>query len=279
MKLFNTRKEINNYLISLRNEGQKIGFVPTMGALHNGHISLVKQSVAQNHTTVVSIFVNPTQFNNKHDLEKYPRNLEADIELLSNSGCEVIFAPNENEMYPEPDTRIFDFGILDKVMEGKHRPGHFNGVGQIVSKLFEAVPAHSAYFGLKDFQQLAVINQLVHQLSIPITIVPCAIVREANGLAMSSRNELLTSQQRNEAQIIYQTLLEIKNRWGTLQIDELEQLAMDKINSNAIFKVEYFEIVNNKTLEKASLNNKPSQITACTAVFARNVRLIDNIQF
>jgi pantoate--beta-alanine ligase len=279
MKLFNTRKEINNYLISLRNEGQKIGFVPTMGALHNGHISLVKQSVAQNHTTVVSIFVNPTQFNNKQDLEKYPRNLEADIELLSNSGCEVIFAPNENEMYPEPDTRIFDFGILDKVMEGKHRPGHFNGVGQIVSKLFEAVPAHSAYFGLKDFQQLAVINQLVHQLSIPITIVPCAIVREANGLAMSSRNELLTSQQRNEAQIIYQTLLEIKNRWGTLQIDELEQLAMDKINSNAIFKVEYFEIVNNKTLEKASLNNKPSQITACTAVFARNVRLIDNIQF
>ncbi len=279
MRLFNTRKEINKYIVSLRNEGKRIGFVPTMGALHNGHISLVKQSAAQNDVTVVSIFVNPTQFNNKQDLEKYPRTLETDINLLSQSGCELVFAPNESEMYPEPDTRLFDFGMLDKVLEGKHRPGHFNGVGQIVSKLFEAVPAHSAYFGLKDFQQLAVINELVRQLSIPIDIVPCAIVRETNGLAMSSRNELLSKQQRAEAQIIYQTLTEIKKHWGQMSIEELEQKAIEKINSNSLFKVEYFEIVNNKTLQKANSTSNPNEITACTAVFAQNVRLIDNIQF
>ncbi len=277
MKIIHTLSEMNAEILKHKPHKQ-IGFVPTMGALHRGHISLLEASQAQNQLTVVSIFVNPTQFNNSSDLQKYPRTPEKDLEMLRKSGCDIVFMPNENEMYPQPDNRIFDLQNLDKVMEGKHRPGHFNGVAQIVTKLFEAVPAHSAYFGLKDFQQLAVIKQLVEMLKIPIQIVACPIIRENNGLAMSSRNELLTFEQRAQAGIIFQTLTQIKQFWGKKTISQLEDWAIQTINANKLFNVEYFEIVNSRTLEKADFEQIDDGITACTAVFASQVRLIDNVQ-
>ncbi len=278
MKIIKTIKEIQKLIISLQKEGKKIGFVPTMGALHNGHLSLVKQSVTKNDFTVVSVFVNPTQFNNKKDLEKYPRNFKRDFDLLAQNACDVVFAPCENEMYPEEDKREFDFGNIDKVMEGKHRPGHFNGVGQIVSKLFEAVPANSAYFGLKDFQQLAVIKELVQQLEIDINIVPCAIIREENGLAMSSRNELLTKVQRLEAGIIFETLKEIKKLYTKKTVEEIEDWAIAKINTNKNFKIEYLEVVDSKNLSSVYNWQNKNGISVCVALFAGSVRLIDNIQ-
>lgn len=278
MKIIKTIKEIHQLIISLQKEGKKIGFVPTMGALHEGHLSLVKSSVAENELTVVSVFVNPTQFNNKKDLEKYPRNFEQDFSLLSQNACDIVFAPSDNEMYPEKDKRIFDFGNLDKVMEGKHRPGHFNGVGQIVSKLFEAVPANSAYFGLKDFQQLAVIQEMVRQLKIDIKIVPCPIIREENGLAMSSRNELLTKEQRDEASFIFETLSEIKKLSATKSVEEIEAWGLAKIKEYKNFNLEYLEIVDNKTLNTVTNWQTGNGISACVAIFAGEVRLIDNIQ-
>ena len=278
MKIIKTIKEIQNLIISLQEEGKTIGFVPTMGALHKGHLSLVKQSAEENDMTVVSVFVNPTQFNNKKDLEKYPRNFEQDFALLSQNKCDIVFAPSDDEMYPEKDERIFDFGNIDKVMEGEHRPGHFNGVGQIVSKLFDAVPANSAYFGLKDFQQLAVIQELVRQLKIDINIVPCAIIREKNGLAMSSRNELLTKEQRNEAGIIFETLSSIKKLYTTKSVKEVEEWAIAKINTNKNFKIEYLEVVDNKTLNKVDNWQNKNGTSVCIALFTGEIRLIDNIQ-
>jgi len=278
MQIIHTTHEIRDIVLRLRNEGKTIGFVPTMGALHLGHISLVKQSSSENNITIVSIFVNPTQFNNIEDLEKYPRNLEADFALLEKNACDYVFVPEVSEMYPEKDNRIFDFGNIDKVMEGKHRPGHFNGVGQIVSKLFEAVPAHSAYFGLKDFQQLAIINELVRQLEIDIQVVACPIVREENGLAMSSRNERLTKEQRDEAGIIFATLSEIKKRSKFENIKNVRDWAINEINSNPSFQVEYIEIVDNKNLMSIDTWENENGISVCIALFADQVRLIDNIQ-
>lgn len=276
MQIIKTRKEIKLTVLSLKKAGKSIGFVPTMGALHKGHISLVENSVKENNITIVSIFVNPNQFNNKEDLEKYPRNLEKDFQLLRENNVDYVFTPDVNEMYPKKDTRVFDFGNIDKVMEGEHRPGHFNGVAQVVSKLFESISAHSAYFGLKDFQQLAVINELVRQLKIDINIVACPIVREANGLAMSSRNERLTKVQREEAGIIFETLTEIKKLLLSNSVKQIKEKAMAKINGNPLFEVEYLEIVDNKTLESISVWQ--DGISACIAVFAGNIRLIDNIQ-
>ena len=196
MKLINTIIELKSELDAFRNEGKSIGFVPTMGALHAGHASLVERSVKENDVTVVSVFVNPTQFNDKNDLKNYPRTLAADCELLEGLGTTVVFAPAVEEMYPEEDTRRFSFAPLDTVMEGACRPGHFNGVAQIVSKLFYAVEPERAYFGEKDFQQLAIIREMVRQLALPVQIVGCSIVREEDGLAMSSRNTLLTEEER-----------------------------------------------------------------------------------
>lgn len=208
MKIVSSIKDLKNFLALEREKGKKIGLVPTMGALHAGHISLVKRCVAENDICVVSDFVNPTQFNDKHDLETYPRTLEADCALLEPVGCDYVFAPSVAEMYPEPDTRVFDLGPVAAVMEGPRRPGHFNGVAQVVSKLFYIVEPDNAYFGEKDFQQIAVIREMVRQLNLPVHIVDCPIQREADGLALSSRNTRLTPEQRQKAPVIARTLKE-----------------------------------------------------------------------
>ncbi|WP_372948023.1 pantoate--beta-alanine ligase [Mariniphaga sp.] len=276
MVLVKTIKELKKQLNALREKGS-VGFVPTMGALHSGHISLVNQAVHENQVVVVSIFVNPNQFNDASDLKRYPRNLEADLKLLEPTGCDLVFAPEAEEIYPEPDTRIFDFGPLEQVMEGKHRPGHFNGVAQVVSRLFEIVKPDKAYLGLKDFQQLAIINQLVRMLKLPVEIVPCNIIREKNGLAMSSRNELLTADERGNAALIFKTLLRAKNLAGTISVRELKNEVIETINKNPFLNVEYFEIVDFENLQPVKSWSEKGKKIGCIAVFCGKVRLIDNI--
>lgn len=278
MLIISKNNLLKKEIFTLKNKGEKIGFVPTMGALHKGHVSLIKKSVAENGVTVCSIFVNPTQFNNKADLLKYPRPLDRDLNILKNAGCNIVFVPQENEIYPEPDTRIFDFGNLDKVMEGKFRPGHFNGVAQVVSRLFEIVEPHKAYFGEKDFQQLAIIKTLTNKLNLPVEIVPCPIVREKDGLAMSSRNQLLTPAHRISSTIISKTLFEsLKKR--KLPVEELKTWVLDTINAEPNLKVEYFEIVDFETLKPLKNWSDSGKPIGCIAVFAGHVRLIDNIRF
>ncbi len=254
-----------------------VGFVPTMGALHRGHLSLVERAVRENKVVVVSIFVNPTQFNDPKDLERYPRTLENDLRLLKPSGCRLVFAPNAKEVYPEPDLRKFNFGKLETVMEGKHRPGHFNGVAQVVSKLFDMVKPHKSYFGLKDFQQLAIIKSMVKQLQLPVEIVPCAIIREKSGLAMSSRNELLSIEERENAALISRTLFRAKELMGQKSVQELGKWVVNAINQNPYLDVEYFEIVDDEQLQTINSWDEKNTKVACIAVFCGKVRLIDNI--
>lgn len=279
MKVISTKKELTRALETYRNEQKTVGFVPTMGALHQGHATLVRQCVAENDVCVVSVFVNPTQFNNKEDLRLYPRTMEADCALLESLGVEMVFSPSDAEMYPEEDTRQFDFGMLDKVMEGTFRPGHFNGVAQIVSKLFEAIKPDKAYFGEKDFQQLAIIQEMVRQLHIPVKIVPVGIVREANGLAMSSRNARLSELQRQEATNIYRVLKESRACVGTKSVAECLNFVIDHINKIDSLDVEYFEIVDGKSLQAISQWTDSEDIVGCVAVFCGEVRLIDNIRY
>ncbi|NDV77685.1 pantoate--beta-alanine ligase [Dysgonomonas sp. 511] len=280
MKLVKTIKELEEQLSELRLQGKSIGFVPTMGALHRGHLSLAEKCIAENDICVVSIFVNPTQFNNKEDLEKYPRTLERDSEYLAQAGVDIIFAPSVTEIYPEPDTRQFDFGQLDKVMEGKHRPGHFNGVAQVVSRLFDIVKPDKAYFGEKDFQQLAIVRAMVKQLDMPVQIVPMPIIREASGLAMSSRNERLTGEQRAVAANIYKTLLESREAMYLNQtIEDTIKEVTDTINSFDGLEVEYFEIVDGETLQTLPEWDDSDYVVGCIAVFCGDVRLIDNIVY
>ena len=276
MILVETKTELQKKLFEF-NAGGKIGFVPTMGALHAGHLSLVEKAISDNSVVVVSIFVNPTQFNDPNDLKRYPRNLDADLKLLESTGCNLVFAPEPKEIYPEPDTRKFNFGKLETVMEGKHRPGHFNGVAQVVSKLFEIIKPDNAYFGLKDFQQLAIIKNMAEQLKLPVNIVPCPIVREGNGLAMSSRNELLTKEERENASLIYKTLKEAKKQYRRKSVKELADWIRQNINNNPFLTVEYVEIVNDKTLQPVETWNEECAEIACVAVFCGKVRLIDNI--
>ena len=277
MKLFTTRNELREALDTYRNQAKSIGFVPTMGALHQGHLSLVSQAGKENEVVVVSIFVNPTQFNDPSDLERYPRTLEEDMNKLATVGDPMIFAPSVEEMYPEPDTRKFDFGNLETIMEGKFRPGHFNGVGQIVSKLFDVVMPHRAYFGLKDFQQLAIIREMVRQLQYDIEIVPCEIVREADGLAMSSRNQLLTPEHRAVASLISKTLFEAKKLVGEKSVEELSEWVQATINNSPMLEVEYFEIVDDNYLQPVKSWDEPTVKVGCIAVHAGKVRLIDNV--
>lgn len=280
MVLVKTIKELQEYLMELRNNGS-VGFVPTMGALHSGHLSLVNQAVRENPVVVVSIFVNPTQFNDAEDLKRYPRNLEADLKLLEPTGCDLVFAPEAEEIYPESDPdsyrEKFDFGYLEEVMEGKHRPGHFNGVAQVVSKLFEIIKPDKAYFGLKDFQQLAIISKLVKLLKMPVEIVPCPIIREESGLAMSSRNELLSAEERENASLIFKTLSRAKNLIGTKSVRELENWVIETINKNRFLNVEYFEIVDFENLRPVTSWRDKGKKIGCIAVFCGKVRLIDNI--
>ena len=258
-------------------EGKTIGFVPTMGALHEGHLKLIRQAASENDFVAVSIFVNPIQFNNPEDLEKYPRTLEEDLLKLEGTGCNLVFAPSAQEMYPEPDLTEFDFGDLDKVMEGKFRPGHFRGVAVVVKKLFEIVTPHKAYFGEKDFQQLAIIKKMVSMLKMPVEIVPCPIVREADGLAMSSRNARLTLDERIEAPAIYKALLSVKENYSWFIPAGVKQLVTGEIQENQFFRVEYAEVVDTQTLQPFEDWHDAEHAVICVAAFIGNVRLIDNI--
>ncbi|NSW45733.1 MAG: pantoate--beta-alanine ligase [Bacteroidales bacterium] len=272
-------KDLKAELQARRNQGQTIGFVPTMGALHQGHLSLMQCARNQCDVVVVSIFVNPTQFNNKDDYEKYPRLFDKDIELLQNTKvCDIVFLPDEKEMYPTAEKRSFDLGYLEEVMEGAFRPGHFQGVALIVSKLFDIVMPHKAYFGKKDFQQLAVIRRLVELEKYPIEIVPCDIVREPHGLAMSSRNLRLSKIDFENAKIIYQTLSHIPEWIKVMTIQEIKTKVIESIESVAPFKVEYIEMVNTFTLKPIIDFKQHTSVTACIAVFCNDVRLIDNIE-
>ncbi|WP_282016329.1 pantoate--beta-alanine ligase [Marinifilum flexuosum] len=270
-----TKSKISKFI----EEGKSIGFVPTMGALHDGHLSLTAESVKKNDITIVSIFVNPTQFNNPNDLKTYPRCIEQDLEKLSKYNPDLIFIPEVEEMYPEPDTRVFDFGHLDNVMEGKNRPGHFNGVAQIVSKLFDIVTPHNAYFGQKDFQQVAVIKQMVKDLKLNVNVVPCPIIREEDGLAMSSRNLLLTEEQRKNASKISETLFKACNLAADLSVNELKAWVVDEINKNPYLSVEYFEIVDDTYLQSINSWEENKVKVGCITVQVGKIRLIDNITF
>lgn len=279
MKTITTVSELQKEICAAKAEGKTVGLVPTMGALHNGHISLVKRCVGENDVAVVSVFVNPTQFNDPNDLRNYPRNLDADVELLRQNDCSIVFAPSVEEMYPEPDTRTFDFGMLDKVMEGAFRPGHFNGVAQIVSKLFDIVKPHRAYFGEKDFQQLAIIREMVRQFSIPVEIVGCPIVRETDRLAMSSRNARLTPEQREIAPFIAQTLNNSLTFVPSKKVSEVIEWVTGKVNALPELRVEYFQIVDGNTLQPVTCWDETEYIVGCITVFCGDVRLIDNIRY
>ena len=279
MKVIHTIKDLQAELSVLKAQGKKVGLVPTMGALHAGHASLVKRSVNENEVTVVSVFVNPTQFNDKNDLVKYPRTLDADCKLLEACGATYAFAPSVEEMYPEPDTRQFSYAPLDTVMEGAFRPGHFNGVCQIVSKLFEAVKPHRAYFGEKDFQQLAIIREMVRQMQFDLEIVGCPIVREEDGLAMSSRNARLSAEERENALKISQTLFKSRTFAATHTVSETLKFVEDAIAAVPGLRLEYFEIVDGNTLQKVDNWNQTSYVVGCITVFCGDVRLIDNIKY
>lgn len=279
MLVVETIAELRSHLAAARTEGKSIGLVPTMGALHNGHASLVGRSVEDNEVTVVSVFVNPTQFNDKSDLERYPRTLEADCRLLEGLGADYVFAPSVEEVYPEPDTRVFDFAPLDKVMEGVYRPGHFNGVAQIVSKLFQYVEPDRAYFGEKDFQQLAIIREMVRQLGLGLQIVGCPIVRESDGLALSSRNALLTSEQRTTALAISKSLFDSVNYAKEHSLAETKQWVEQAIASTEGLELEYYEIVDGTTLQTVGSWEETDYIVGCITVYCGKVRLIDNIRY
>ncbi len=279
MKTVSKIQELKDCLAKERQQNKKIGFVPTMGALHAGHLSLVKRCVEENDVCVVSIFVNPTQFNDKNDLATYPRTLDNDCALLEPTGCDYVFAPTESEMYPEPDTRTFNFGIVSAVMEGARRPGHFNGVAQIVSKLFYAVEPDNAYFGEKDFQQIAVIRAMVKQLGLPVRINACPILREADGLALSSRNVRLTPEQREKAPLIAQTLKESTNFAAAKSVQEVIDFVVNTINRDPVMRVEYYEIVNGNTMESVKSWSDADYIVGCVTVYCGEVRLIDNVRY
>ena len=277
MIIARTKKELNRYLNLVRSADKTIGFVPTMGALHNGHLSLIKCSNNENNFTLVSIFVNPTQFNNPDDLKNYPRNEDVDLDLLLHASCDIVFIPGVDEMYGEKDTRVFDFNGIDKVMEGKYRDGHFNGVAQIVSKLFETVRPNKAYFGKKDFQQVAIVNYLnKHYLPhLAVEIVSCDIIREEDGLAMSSRNRLLKPLQRKSAALISETLKKYAVNFSGYTIEELKNKITEEIDADKNLETEYVDIVDDETLQTVS-KIIPGRTTICVAVYAGKVRLIDN---
>lgn len=281
MKIFDNIVDLQNELFDLRKANKKIGLVPTMGALHQGHASLVKQCVADNDITIVSVFLNPTQFNDPKDLERYPRTFEEDCKILNEVGADIVFAPTPKEMYPTPDNRHFEFPPTSTVMEGAKRPGHFNGVCQVVSRLFYITKPHNAYFGEKDWQQICVIKQLVKYLNLDINIIECPIIREESGLAMSSRNALLTSEERAIAANIYRILKESVTKKDSLSVGELQQEVINSINAIDQLEVEYFEIVDGNTLETVHSWNDSPYIVGCITVYcgATPIRLIDHIKY
>jgi pantoate--beta-alanine ligase len=276
--IFNSTEATFNNLGCELQSGKSIGFVPTMGALHEGHIELVRRARGENHVVVCSIFVNPIQFNNPEDFAKYPITIEDDLQKLFDAGCDVVFNPSAKEMYPKPDNSVFDFGQLENVMEGAFRPGHFNGVAIVVKKLLEIVRPNKAYFGEKDYQQLLIVTELVRQLGMPVEIVPCAIVREADGLAMSSRNMRLSAQERAIAPVIYKTLCLASQMASQKSIADICLWVKQQIEANQM-TLEYFEIADAITLQPANQMEKEKKYRAFIAAFLGPVRLIDNIPF
>lgn len=276
MKSVSTVAELRELLAPLRNK--TIGFVPTMGALHEGHISLVERARKECEVVVVSVFVNPTQFNDKNDLRNYPRTPEADAAMLEAAGVDYVLFPSVEEIYPEPDTRQFDFGLIDKVMEGATRPGHFNGVAQVVSRLFAIVEPTKSYFGEKDFQQIAVIRAMVAQLALSVEIVDCPIIRDTDGLARSSRNLLLTPEHRAAAPHIYEVLSAARTKVGEMSPRKLESWVVDEIDKNPLLKTIYFHAVDAATMQQVESWSEVERVQGCVAVQAGEIRLIDNIK-
>lgn len=280
MKVVSTVAELKNAVSQARQDNKTIGLVPTMGALHAGHLSLVARAAEQCDYVVVSIFVNPTQFNNAEDLRTYPRTLEADTALLRQAGtANLVFAPSVSEVYPEPDTRQFDFGPLGAVMEGAHRPGHFNGVAQVVSRLFEFVDPDKAYFGEKDFQQLAIIRRMKQDLGLRVEIVGCPIVRQPNGLAISSRNTLLDDEALRNAPQIHAILVLSTTEVGRLTPDQVIADVTEQINATPTLRLEYFSIVDGRTLQPIRAWSDTDYVVGCITVYAGEIRLIDNITY
>lgn len=279
MLIFNRQEELKNHLKSVSGPNTTIGFVPTMGALHKGHLSLIKNSLAENQITIVSIFVNPTQFNNAEDLEKYPRTLEIDTKKIEAVSKEVIiFAPSVEDIYQgNTVSASFNFDGLENQMEGAHRPGHFDGVGTIVKRLFEIANPTNAYFGEKDFQQLQIVKKMVKKHHLSVNVIGCPIFREENGLAMSSRNERLSLKAREDAALIYKTLKTAKEKFGTNSAKEVTEYVENVFKQNSDFKLEYFEIADEEELISSAENKKDKKYRAFIAVFINNIRLIDNI--
>lgn len=269
-------KEIEELLSIKKQNGKIVGFVPTMGALHQGHISLIEISKKQTDITVCSIFVNPNQFNNSADLTHYPRTPDADIKLLEASGCDILYMPEVNDVYPENDNRKFDFGYLDTVLEAAHRPGHFNGVGQVVSVLFAGLKPHIAYFGSKDYQQVMVVKDLVKQLNLPIKIIACPILRELDGLAMSSRNSRLTAEERQISAFISIWMQEAIVVLKSKGIDAAKDFVNEQVSKVSIMKLDYYEICDAATLEPINEIKPNQKVITLIALFVGNIRLIDN---
>ncbi len=281
MKIIDTVAALQLAVTEAKQQGLSVGLVPTMGALHEGHASLIRQCVAENQLTVVSVFVNPTQFNDPKDLQHYPRTFEADAQLIASLGGDIVFAPSVEEIYPQEDKRVFSYSPIDTVMEGSRRPGHFNGVCQIVSKLFDMVSPDKAYFGEKDFQQIAVVRAMMRDLGYKFQLVPCPIVRETSGLALSSRNALMSEDERVLATNIYRTLRESVGFSQAHTVAETQQFVVNQLNALEGLEVEYYEIVNGETLQTVTSWEDAAQIQGCITVFcgARPVRLIDNISY
>ena len=277
MKVLKSKKTLIDYVERQREMGKKIGFAPTMGALHQGHLSLYKAAKKENDEVISSIFVNPTQFNNPDDFQKYPKTLEKDLELLEKAGVEAVYVPNVEEMYPDGlNSKKYDFDGLENEMEGKYRPGHFDGVGTIVEELFRQVQPHNAYFGEKDYQQLAIIKKMVEKTKLPVKIHGVPTLREEDGLAMSSRNVRLTETQRKEATIIYETLEKVKEWFKVISLEEIKQKVTD-IFRNSNFELEYFVIADEKTLKETDYFYKDKNYRAFIVAYADTVRLIDNM--
>lgn len=276
MIVFSTIGETRQWLAVQRAMGRTVGFVPTMGALHQGHLNLVSRSCHENDISGCSIFVNPIQFSNQEDLTKYPRTLETDLQLLEQTGCDLVFVPSVEEMYPHPVDEKYDFGNVERVMEGEHRPGHFNGVAVVVKKLFDIFQPDRAYFGEKDFQQLRIIQLLVELEKIPVEIVPCPTVRETDGLAMSSRNRRLSAAERAAAPEIYKTLLRAKELAKKIPVPELKEISTAWLENKG-FKVDYFELTDSITLKPLKNWDEAPGVVACVAAFLGNIRLIDNM--
>ncbi len=277
MNIFKTKKALQTHLDTYK-QTHRIGFVPTMGALHKGHLSLIKKAKEENDLVVVSIFVNPTQFDNQEDLIKYPKTLQKDIDLLKTVNCDVVFTPDVSEIYNNQIvSESFNFGGIENEMEGKFRKGHFDGVGTIVKRLFEIVQPHKAYFGEKDFQQLQIIKKLVEITNLPIEIIPCAIFREDDGLAMSSRNTRLTKEQREAAPFIYKTLKKAKKKFGIKNAEKVTKWVQKKFKKNPVLELEYFVIADEHSLKQIDKKDKNNQPRAFIAVYAGDIRLIDNL--